>query len=403
MLGAPAVLTAAEALTGRVISAITLEGLRKTREEVVYNLIDARPGDVVTADLVDDIEASLVDSDLFAEVTVTGRPVGEDTAEIVVDIDEKWTLVPIPFFSTDGSGFNGGLILIESNLFGRNKQLVSAAFGGTGGARGFFAYADPAVFESRWTTSLSAATGRSEEDRELPDGTAVRTYETESRAARAGLGYRFTRSLEASAGIRVRDERITSQSIGAAAGDATEIDDPGTFLEPDVSVSYDGTRAVDVLRVGPRLSLDGRTVTGGGWEVQATAGWSAAVFGTHRLRLLASGGFGEMPEIAETVISGRDGYRTLPYQAVSADSWGSGTVIYDLPVLSDDWGALVLSHYWEAGAYDTAIIDPQPFFGPGGGFRVYIRQVAIPALGLDVAYNLRDGGFVFSFSLGAQM
>jgi hypothetical protein len=92
-----------------------------------------------------------------------------------------------------------------------------------------------------------------------------------------------------------------------------------------------------------------------------------------------------------------------PYNAVTADRWGSGAVLYDLPVLSGGWGALVISHYWEAGAYTNDEVDPRLFWGPGGGFRVYLRQVAIPALGLDLAYNVPDGGLVFSFTLGAQM
>jgi hypothetical protein len=110
-----------------------------------------------------------------------------------------------------------------------------------------------------------------------------------------------------------------------------------------------------------------------------------------------------MPAIAETGVSARDGFRTLPYQAATADRWVSGAAFYDLPVISADWGALVLSHYWEVGTYETEILSPQPFYGPGGGFRVYIRQVAIPAVGLDVAYNLADPAWVFSFTVGAQM
>ncbi|HKK47486.1 MAG TPA: hypothetical protein VJ932_00220, partial [Alkalispirochaeta sp.] len=307
--------------------------------------------------------------------------------------DEKWTLVPIPFFSTDGESYQGGLILIETNLLGFNKQLISAGFLGTDGLRGFVAYGDPSVLGSQWTTGLSAGIGRNEEERELPDGTLLRSYEYDQQRLGATVGYNFTRRFSVSAGIGYERWELIS-------GDPLE---DGQFWEPEVSARYDATRPVDVLRVGPSARLRARTVTyQSGWEVSADAEWAFPVATTHRVRLTGSGALGDMPVVAEQVLGG-DGYRTLPFQAVSADSWGSISTTYDLPIISGGWGALVLSHFWELGRYTTDNVDPRAFYGPGGGFRVYIRQVAIPALGLDVAYNIPDGGIAFSFSLGAQM
>jgi hypothetical protein len=119
------------------VQTITIEGLRKTREPVVRDLIPAAVGDTFTTATVQSVTDALVDSDLFAEVVVSAIPV-EDGAELVVTVDEKWTIVPIPFVSTNGSSFDGGLILLESNLFGRNKQLISAGFAGSGGRPRFF-------------------------------------------------------------------------------------------------------------------------------------------------------------------------------------------------------------------------------------------------------------------------
>lgn len=207
------------------------------------------------------------------------------------------------------------------------------------------------------------------------------------------MGYNFTRRFSVSGGVGYERWEILS-------GDDME---DGQLWEPEITARYDATRPVDVLRVGPSARLGARTVTyQSGWEVSANAEWAFPVATTHRVRLIGSGAVGEMPTIAEEVISG-DGYRTLPFQAVAADRWGSVSTTYDLPILSAGWGALVLSHFWELGSYTNDDVEPRLFYGPGGGFRVYIRQVAIPALGLDVAYNIPDGAVAFSFSLGAQM
>ncbi|MFP4211502.1 MAG: hypothetical protein ACLFR8_09685 [Alkalispirochaeta sp.] len=394
-----------------VLSSVRIEGLRKTQESVILGLIELEPGDPIGSERARKIEETLVKSDLFASVGVSleapetkkEEPVPAGTPsplDLVITVDEKWTLVPIPFLSSGGDGFNGGLILLESNLLGRNKQLITAGFGGTDGASGFFLFSDPAIFGSRWSGTLSTAVGRSDEETLRPDGERIRAYTTDRQSAGLGIGYRIIEGLRTDARLGVTRWTVTDYSPGL---DTEPLDD-GSYLEPELRIEYEDTRPVDVLLVGPTAGLAARWVTiDDGWEITANAGWAVPVFTTHRLRVLASGGYGAMPVIAETPISARDGYRTLPYQATNADRWGSTAMLYDLPVVSADWGAFVLSGYWEYGAYDTEILDPRTFTGPGGGFRVYIRQVAIPAVGLDVAYNVIDPAWVFSFTVGARM
>ncbi len=393
-------LSASEHETVRV-GQIRLEGLRRTREEIVYDLIPAEPGDPVSPELLEEIRVALIDSDLFASVDVTTSETADDeTLDIVVVLDERWTLVPIPFFSAGGGTTSGGLILIESNLFGRNKQLISAGFIGTNGASGFFGYVDPAVFQSKWTTSVSANAGTGEEERLLPDEMTLREYEINSRGFGFSVGYNFTDDIAASARL---DYAAWDIDRDTPAVNLESLED-GDFFQPAVEIEWDATRPIDVLRVGPRAEIDGRLVTlDSSWEMAGTLDWAFPVARTHRVRLLASGGYGDTAFLAEEIISDADGYRTLPFQTVAADRWGSVSAFYDFPVLSQDWGALVLSHFWELGMYDTDYIDTQSFYGLGGGFRVFIRQVAIPALGLNVGYNLEEGVTVFSFTIGAQM
>lgn len=379
---------------------VRIEGLKRTKERVVADFIEIRPGEGVEPEVLQELQDRLIKSELFASVAVTTEPVDPGTVDVVVTVDEKWTLVPIPFFSTSGDGFSGGLILIETNLFGLNKQLIGAGFGGTDGVSGFFVYADPSLFGSSWSTSISASAGKSDQEILRADGERVRKYTLAGESAGLGVGYGITQDLRISGRLGVSSRRISDFRPGL---DETEIED-ASLLEPQIGIGYDGTRPVDVLLVGPMVFLGASwTAPERGWNVRSDFSWGAALFGTHRIRLIGSAGYGEMPVTAEASVSARDGFRTLPYQAATADRWSGGAVLYDLPVVSADWGAFVLSHYWEGGVYETEVLDAQPYYGPGGGFRVYIRQVAIPALGLDVAYNIADPSWVFSFTVGARM
>lgn len=388
----------------RRIDTITIEGLRKTREEVVRNLLTVGPGDPLDADTLADIEAALVDSDLFADVVVREQPGSPASADILIEIDEKWTLIPIPFAATDGSSFTGGLFVIESNLLGLNKQLIGGGFGGTSGFNTFFVYVDPALFQSRWTGALSAGIGRGDDEWATGSDELVRSVRALRRNVGGTIGYRLTEDLEVSARMGVEQWQDLEAEIGPAGSADVDLPGQGTVLPLELAVGWDGTRAVDVLRVGPEVELNvGLILPDSLPTAMLRSSMGFSLFDGHRLRVLASGGLGDLPPLLQRTISGRDGYRTLPFGSAVADTYGSGSAIYDLPVLRGGWGALVLSHYWELGARRADSIDREVFYGPGGGFRVYLRQVAIPALGLDVAYNLPGENLVFSFSLGAQM
>lgn len=387
-------------LMAETIGDITIVGLQRTRESVIFGLLPATVGDPFTATTVEEFETELVNSELFADVAVTAAPAPDGTVAIEITIDERWTLVPVPFAASDGTTVTGGLVLIETNLFGRNKQLVSAAIIGGSGFSGFLAFVDPAVFGSRWTTTVSAATGLNEEIRTRPDGTLVHSYQVNEQSGGASVGYRFTPDLTVAAGMRYAQWRIETQEPGL---DAETVPD-GTSWEPRLTVEYDGTRIIDVLRYGPMVQGAARYVTfASGWETQAEASLALRVPSLGRLRIIGNGGIGDIHTVAETPISARDGFRTVPYQQVSADRWVSGTTFLDLPIVSRPWGALVLSHFWEAGIYGTEGVASQPFYGPGLGFRVYVRQIAIPALGIDVGWNLREATPIFSFAVGARM
>ncbi len=384
------------------IGAISIQGLERTRERTVMDIIPVAVGDSITDETLEDTRNDLLDSGIFAEVSVTIEPIPDapGQSELVIVIDERWTLVPVPFFSTDGNAASGGLILIESNLFGRNKQLISAGTVGTDGFSGFLVFVDPAVAGSRWRLSTSVSTGRGETEAQLTDGDRVRRYEADGNSGRVGIGYGFASDLAIGLSLGVVSSRIVDFDPGIDESQPEDAD----YLEPALEIEYDLTTPMDVLRRGPEIASSARYVSlEDGWELTARGVYNLGIAGYQRLRFLAAAGWGEMPVLAETDISSRDGFRTVPYQATRADRWGSGAIAYDLPVLRGDWGALVLSHYWEGGSWDADSHNQQFFYGPGAAFRVYIRQVAIPAVGIDYAYNLESSDFVFSLTVGARM
>ncbi len=384
-----------------------MKGNARTQDRVVRRIAGLRPGDVLEKENLEQARINLQKSGLFAEVRIRAEPCtdpageGSPAVRIILEVEDKWTLIPIPVFSSDGSSsVTGGLILIESNLAGTGKMLISGGMGGTEGFSGFAVFSDPALFDTPFKLSFSASGGAGSEERLYPDGEKSYSFDSNDAGASLGLGYQFTNRLSAALGGRF-EQRDINRLKGP---DSEDLKLKQTQGEVSLSSSYDATVPYGALLKGCMVS--GRAVYFLFEKTACADGQASAhipTFWNQRLRLLGAGGGGFRPVLAEESISGRDGFRTLPFGRVSAEDYWSAAAAYDVPVFSQDWGSVVISGFYEHGWYRSPAVGRHYFYGPGGGFRVYLRKLAIPALGIDAAYNLSAGQMVMSIALGMKM
>jgi len=402
--------TSPQAFYGEPIRAVKVRGNKRTRDATVQRIVQLKTDPILNKETLNQARINLEKSGLFAEVHLSVQPYEPYETEsadtiprgvaLLVEVEDKWTLVPVPFFSTDGSTFMGGLIVIESNLLGTGKQLISGAMGGTDGLSGFGVFVDPALFQTRYKLSLSGGGGVGDQEIATPDGKTALSFKSNSISGSLGLGYQFTR--EFSAGLRVRLEQQEISDIkGPAAENFTQSE---SQQQLGLQARYDATVPYGSLLKGFEVSGRGSySFVKKNPAVHGKAALNIPTLSFQRLRLLAAAGWGDLPLIAEQPVSGSDGFRTLPFGKVTADDYWSAAVAYDLPVLSQDWGAMVISSFYEHGWYRSSAVGDFDFYGPGAGFRIYLRKIAIPALGVDVARNLQSGETVFSVAVGMQM
>lgn len=102
------------------VGAIFLSGNRKTKAEVIYRELAFRSGERYTLDeLVKRMNRSrgqLMNTSLFNEVLVAAKDTRADTLDILVDVKERWYLVPVLYVKPVDRNFNQWLVEQKADL-----------------------------------------------------------------------------------------------------------------------------------------------------------------------------------------------------------------------------------------------------------------------------------------------
>jgi len=393
------------------IASVTFEGNDRTREQVLRRAVDAAPGDPYTEETAEEIRDDLRSLGLFSSVEVApdpaavaavppadgaGRGGGTEGVDVVVTLEERWTLIPIPFFRAGSSGAAGGLFVLESNLLGYNKQLVGGGTLGSDGFGGFLAYNDPAVLGSRWLFSLSARAGEDEVESATAAGGEEWSHLEDRVGAGASVGYRFGDRVTTRLGA---DYEYVSVSDSGRPG---VVSDGGVqFVTLTAEVGLSDLDPQLFFRSGYRVAVTAEATPGeaaGAFGARATRTW--AVFEQHRLEWSVRGGTGQRPFVLRDRLGGRDGQRTIEQGTVAADTWAAGGALYEVPVLTPQWGTITTLAFYEGGYIADA---DDAYHGGGGGLRLYLSRITFPALGFDIAWNAAYAYPVFSFSFGGRL
>jgi outer membrane protein assembly factor BamA len=361
--------------------------------------MDAEPGSPYTEEVRSELEKDLRRLGLFDRVTVRPDPAdvqGESTV-VEVELRERWTLVPIPFFTTGSGGSSGGLFVIENNLLGYNKRLITGGSYGDAGFNGLLVYADPAILGSPFLGSLSLSLGRSEEEAVSLADEPIARWEAGYTRGQLRLGYAFTEDISLSTSLAYQQERFVADRRAPGAGEREKAIYHGGTL----SVSRrDPQRYFDAgysLEVEASYQID--TSTEREWWVATQLSRNILLFRDHRLRYALRAEESERRLWRTTRLGGRETQRTIDRQSVPTERFISGGVTYELPVYRPDWGTLTLLGFYEGGI----LAEAEHYHGPGAGFRLYLSRVTLPAVGFDLTYRGTEDLWLFSFSIGMSM
>jgi hypothetical protein len=397
-------LTALHGQDGPRIRSFEVRGLTKTKLSVVEACYRPFIGIPLTEFSRDQLIQDLRELGIFnsgIEVFPEETPEEGGDVNMIIVLEEKWTLLPFPFAATTNSGNTyGGIALLETNFLGYNKKIYALGLLSNRGWRGMFGYGDPALFGSGFGYNFMFAGGVNEKELTSERGKIWQNYETTDIHIRSGLTWKASETFSAglAAGFLDRDvhEEFTSDFLPP---------DSVRFAQGALSLQYNDLYYADVLVYGlsaraqyeHNFSLLADSPSYGQYE--ANVRHQIQVFDEHRLGFSASGMYVPgAPLIMEQDIGGRV-LKTLPDDVV-ADSAAAAQASFEYMLAGFSWGAITAQAAYEAGVFSLNGASPSYAHGPGGGLRVYLAKIALPAFGFDIYYNVKTGKTNTSMYMG---
>lgn len=410
----------------------------KTTADTVILVADVEKGDDISVGDVSDIEARLVDSGLFKKVEVFTQPVSGGVKLIIIAHDKhSWVIAPTVYNQPTNKGVGVGFG--ENNLFGENKKLLLYGQVATGDSFFIGAYVEPSIAGTRWKWQYDVFlrrervfeySGPQELVGELDE---VRKSKLDYLNTGLSFGLELFRSVSLQA--RGRGAHVSYNDVelapGAALADvtddptATEVPAPGAegwdFSYEVIAgldrranwygISHGDQYVISYERSVPRISEFHY------WYSTFRFLRARKYFERHNLIVKGMVGYGRDLPFQQEYSSGGTGLRGYKNRQLRGDFKAAGNAEYSVPLFTIKGVALRGLAFWDTSY--TAFLDPDnpaakrnylpshgelglaPFKNSVGlGTRIYMRQIVLPLLGLDVGYGLERGELEIYFAVG---
>lgn len=395
-------LTSEVPMTARPVVGVEVEGNKRTASDVVVSLAAVDRTQSLDELALAEIRQRVMNSKLFERVELTVRD-SDRGRVLVVRVVERWTLFPIPFVSSSSRGTQGGVYLLDTNLFGRNKLIVAGGSYASWGGAGFAMYQDPSVAGTRATLRASLSYAQTTRERRLHDEVVQTTDDTRGEVT-LFAGYRVARTLWLSAGwfaAHTRDEPggdapVMTTTSGYLSGPTAMIE----YRDTNFKMYYDeGLSGVVQYRQARKALGADRDV----FDIWGRAQYTRALLPGQSTTVMVQGFAVQGDRLADVrLLGGATGTRGFELQSLWVDRAATATLEHQIPVLVRGWGIWTANGFVDVGRVSLGGTH-QSYATPGAGVRLYLPRMNFPAVGFDLAYSLDVEKVFASVSVGMSM
>ncbi len=434
-----ALVLSAGVASAEVIKEIIVEDNKKTTADTVELIAKIEVGDDWSPDMTERVKADLVSSGLFKDVEVFWSKVdGGVRVNILVKDKHSWVIAPAFYNQPTNTG--GGVGFGENNLFGLNQKLLIYGQVATGDTFFIGAWVIPAIGGTRFYAQFDTYLKQSR----IYEYEAPRTYisnpdpirESRINYLNAGvkLGIELFRGVKIDTRLRGAkvsyprdslfsddaslkyaggDLTMAASDLGIAEGEAIPAPGKaGTDISNEVTLTIDRRANWYGIASGHKYALSyeqGLPSLGSNfkyWLVGASLYKAWKIFDRHNFILRMGGGYGHHLPFQQEFQMGGTAMRGWLNGQFRGDVRGQLNAEYSVPLFTikglsfrglgfvDSGYVAFLTtsnpdrHYLPDSRRDQQ--DPlAPFKNSVGvGTRLYLRQIVLPLLGLDIGYGL---------------
>jgi len=382
-----------------VITSIQINGLKKTRYSVAEKPLQRFLGQDAKSINIDQVKMVILELGILQPISVVVEDEADGTGKtLVVEVQEMWTIFPVPVLFSNSGGLSGGLFFYNANVFGLNHKM---ALGGILQSSGWMAvtmYNVPPLGSGHFGFSFNAMFNSGERRTSNEKNETLRLFNANSINIGTSLQYKVNNDFNASfnvsyvnIGLRDTENPVRRPDSGAhflqfGTGVSMHKSSWDGFLSSEENFSIRYTVSSDISSsVWHSISFRGvyQKPIMPGFKMSFRGG------GTYKTEVpvfLESG-----PGSAEVNI--------LP-NSFSAWRYAGLSAGLEKSLLHFSFGTISLYGAWQMVYSYGPILDDRFDYGLAGFLRLYLNRLAIPAVGLGVAYNIPAGYFQFSFSMG---
>jgi outer membrane protein assembly factor BamA len=411
----------------RPLVGVRVDGDSKVTETTLKRLARVSVGDPITGAMLARIEQALLTSNLFKSAKVRLEPV-EGGVVLVAVLDDKLSWIIAPTLYLLPSSWSFGVGFAENNLFGGEKKLLLYGQVGNQTSLFFGTYFDPAVRGSQLQLRFDVyLLHRSIQEFRNPQGDATDytiDRDTKWNFLDVGVlaGWRWYWWLIGDVRFKPAYAFFTQLKTDEALDPMYRVkpDRDGWDVSTQARITIDRRRNRHGVTWGPYLQLISDVSVPGlddyGYQVFAgRAYYSFKFFDEHQLEFRVSGGIGRhLPIHEELVLGGVSDIRGYIADQFRGDRRAMARAEYSVPLFKYKMFAFRALGFFDTGYIgfhwrdpDSRQYLPTQYDGAswtrsdvGAGFRIYVKSVVLPLLGLDIARGLEGERTEVVFEVG---
>jgi hypothetical protein len=384
------------------VTQLSISGLERTQLHVVeYQLRKFIGREAAGLDL-NEVKAAVLDTGILEPLSVETQVRFDGNGYILkVAVEEKWSIIPLPMFSYSSDSVTAGGIILDSNAFGLNDQFAAGGSYITGGWNALATYTHIPSRDRFPGWSIGGLYSREERRDTNQKDEDLRRFSLDTIIASFGFQYSLSAQLEASLdfAFHQRTIRDSDDPLRIPGDDAR-----ATGVSPEISWTESFWDGYLLSRRNATLAYTFMAGTGSPsfHSVSLETIYEQSLIPGFRISLQSGILYSPGASVLFEEDPGAALVDILP-DNFSARSYAGLSLGLEKYLYKFSWGTVSFLAAWQTVWSEGSVLGAEFDQGVAGFLRLYLSKIALPALGLGMAYNISTGYRRMVLNLGISL